>query len=389
MMAHGARRAGALTALAVGALAMFAGFAGQAAAQPARTLTQVERDRAAQAARAERLRGQADATRAEIAALDARLLESAARRAEAEAAAADAEARLLALRQRMQADAARLAHNRDAFEASLITAAFAQRRVEHTATRVGIFARAAAPAMRAEMRQRSRDIDEARALDAHIGEEQINLAAAKTAIDAERTQLASLLARRRAVAASLTADASAAERRVRVLAAEARTLRELAQRVQRASVRRPASPSSGPSAVPAGWLAPATGTIVRAYGERAAGGPASQGVALRTRAGAQIVAPAAAEVAYAGEFRSYGQVLILNMEGGYTLVLTGLSSANRRVGERVQAGQAIGEMPAGTASDMQPPELYVEVRRDGQPIDPGRWLAGRSARTDASARGSG
>ncbi|HVK81535.1 MAG TPA: peptidoglycan DD-metalloendopeptidase family protein, partial [Verrucomicrobiae bacterium] len=163
------------------------------------------------------------------------------------------------------------------------------------------------------------------------------------------------------------------------LAAEARNLRELAQRVQRATPRAAASAAptpSGPSTIPAAWAAPVDGRITRNYGARDADGLASQGVMVRTASGARVVAPANAEIAYAGVFRSYGQVLILNVDGGYALVLTGLETIQARVGETVSAGQTIGQMPS---SDTPAPELYVEVRRSGQPVDPGRWLSARLA----------
>jgi septal ring factor EnvC (AmiA/AmiB activator) len=103
---------------------------------------------------------------------------------------------------------------------------------------------------------------------------------------------------------------------------------------------------------------------------------ASQGVLVRTASGSRVMAPANAEIAYAGVFRSYGQVLILNVDGGYALVLTGLETIQARVGETVSAGQTIGQMPS---SDTTAPDLYVEVRRGGQPVDPGRWLSSRLA----------
>jgi septal ring factor EnvC (AmiA/AmiB activator) len=92
-----------------------------------------------------------------------------------------------------------------------------------------------------------------------------------------------------------------------------------------------------------------------------------------------VVSPAAGQVAYAGPFRSYGSVLILNLDGGYALVLTGLDAIGARVGDTVRAGQPIGEMPV---TDTTAPELYVEVRRDGRPIDPGRWLTARGLSAD-------
>lgn len=383
-MAHGALRAGTLAIAGVLVLCV-----GAASAQPARTLNQVERDRRAETQRVERLRAQSSAARDEVALLDRRLLDSSLRRTEAEAAAADAETRLAALRLRMESEGARYQHGRDAFQSALIAAAFAERRIELSANRAGIFARAAAPALHADMRKTAQSLAQARTLDQQIAEEQENILAAQAAIDEERAELASLLARRRAVQRTLVADTAAAERRIRTLTAEARNLRELADRVQRASTttRRTAPSTNGASSVPATWLAPASGSVTQAFGTRVAGGPAAQGATLRTRSGAQVVAPAAGEVAYAGEFRSYGQVLILNLDGGYALVLTGLDEVRARVGERVQPGQAVGDMPnTATAA----PDLYVEVRRNGQPIDPGRWLSARGVQAaGASGANSG
>lgn len=379
-MARGAARASALVACAAGALAV---FLGAAEAQTARNISQVERDRRAESARAEQLRAQADAARGEVSGLDTRLVESGRRRAEAEAAAIAAEARLAALQLQMDQDGIHRRNARDAFEAALITAAFAQRRIEPRVVRAGIFARAAAPAFSAQERRSGQALAQAQGLAARAAEERAILADAQTTIDAERTELTLLLARRRAAQSQLASDAAAAERRARTLAAEARTLRELAQRVQPAAARRAAP---GVAAVPAAWLAPAEGRITRGFGVREGQGPASQGATLRTRAGAQVVSPAAGEVTYAGAFRSYGNVLILNLDGGYAVVLTGLEAVRARVGETVRAGQPVGEMPA---SDTPAPELYVEVRRNGQVVDPGRWLNARGLAADGGSARTG
>jgi septal ring factor EnvC (AmiA/AmiB activator) len=326
------------------------------------------------------LRSQADAARAEVGALDRRMVETGRRRSETESAAAAAEQRLQALRAQIDTDARVGRHARNAFESALIAAAFAERRAERPAVRAGIFARAAAPALGAEQQRRARALADGRRLEAAIAEEQSVLADAQSAIDSERGELVTLLAQRRAVQTTLVRNAAAAERRARTLAAEARTLRELAQRVQPVSARRG---SSGPSVIPAAWLAPAEGRIVRAFGTREGGGPASQGAVLHTRAGAQVISPTAGEVAYAGVFRSYGNVLILNLDGGYALVLTGLETIRARVGDTVRAGQAVGQM---AASDTTAPELYVEVRREGQPVDPGRWLNARGLTAEQNVR---
>lgn len=347
-----------------------------------RTAAQAERDRRSETARAERLRTEAAVARREIAQLDARLVESGRRRAEAEAAATAAEQRLSELRTQISGDEQSQRQARRAFESALIAAAFAERRVEPRAVRAGIFARAAAPAFAAAERRSGQSLAEARANENAALLEQTILAEAQAAIDAERAELVTLTARRRAVQASLTRDAAAAERRARTLAAEARNLRELAQQAAARAARRPGAGGTG--IIPTGWVAPAEGRVVAAYGARdTAGAPPAQGARVQTRAGAQVVSPAAGEVTYSGPFRSYGQVLILNLDGGYALVLTGLENVRVRVGDTVRSGQPIGEMPI---SDMTAPELYVEVRRDGRPIDPGRWLNARGLTAERGVR---
>jgi septal ring factor EnvC (AmiA/AmiB activator) len=378
-MARGAKRARALVACAAGALASILTFS-VAGAQTNRTAAQAERDRRAETTRAERLRNQAAELRREVNALDARLVESGQRRAEAEAAAAAAEARLEALQTQIDSENLSQRRARDAFETALIAAAFSERRVEPRAVRAGLFAAASARDFQRAERRSGETLAAARQTETQISEERRLLAEAQAAIEAERTQVAALLTRRRAAQVQLANDASAAERRARTFAAEAQSLRDLAARVQRASARRTTTPSTGASTMPTAWQAPAQGTIARAFGAREGQAPATQGVTLSTRSGAQVLAPAAAEVAYAGAFRSYGNVLILNVDGGYAIVLAGLGSFQARVGDTVRAGQQIGEMAATPA-----PDLYVEVRQNGQPINPGRWWSS-SSRAAATAQ---
>jgi len=378
-MARDAKRVRALVACAAGALSL---LISSADAQTQRTATQAERDRRAETQRAERLRTQAAAARREVRELDARLVESGRRRAEAETAATAAEQRLTELRAQIGSTASTRAQAQDAFERALIGAAFASRRAEPRSVRAGIAARAMAPSFAANERASAQTLAEARRMEQAVTEEQRILADAYAAIDSERAELVTLTARRRAAQAQLTNDAAASDRRARAFASEARNLRDLAQRAS-ATARRRAPSGGGPSVIPASWIAPAEGSIVRAFGVQAGAGSPSQGVALRTRAAAQVVSPAAGEVTYAGSFRSYGQVLILNFDGGYALILTGLDTINARVGESVRAGQPVGEM---AASDTSAPELYVEVRRDGRAVDPGRWLNGRGLTAESCVR---
>jgi murein hydrolase activator len=106
----------------------------------------------------------------------------------------------------------------------------------------------------------------------------------------------------------------------------------------------------------------------------------SDGIVIETRSGAQVVSPNDGWIMYAGEFRSYGQILIINAGGGYHILLAGLSQIDVQVGQFVLAGEPIGLMVAApkTASvktQETAPVLYVEFRKNQRPVDPGPWWA--------------
>ena len=120
---------------------------------------------------------------------------------------------------------------------------------------------------------------------------------------------------------------------------------------------------------------PAQGKRVISFGEKMPSGSASKGLVMETRHGAQITAPCDGWVLYASEFRSYGQLLIINGGNGYHVVLAGLSQIDVQLGQFVLAGEPIGTMsaaPKGKAQD-NAPVLYVEFRKEGRPVDPEPW----------------
>ena len=126
-------------------------------------------------------------------------------------------------------------------------------------------------------------------------------------------------------------------------------------------------------------LMPAQGRQIQSFGDRAQSGR-SDGIVIETRAGAQVVSPNDGWVMYAGEFRSYGQILIINAGGGYHVLLAGLSQIDVQVGQFVLAGEPVGVMvaapkSASTKTQDTAPVLYVEFRKNQRPIDPGPWWA--------------
>lgn len=128
---------------------------------------------------------------------------------------------------------------------------------------------------------------------------------------------------------------------------------------------------------------PVSGRIVTRYGARNKFGQTERGVTYATRPGAQIVAPHDGRVAFAGPFKGYGQILIIEHDGGYHTLLAGLERLDTSVGHWVLAGEPVGAMANSTIDKGgDTVELYLELRRKGQPIDPDRWIAsGKQNRT--------
>jgi murein hydrolase activator len=127
------------------------------------------------------------------------------------------------------------------------------------------------------------------------------------------------------------------------------------------------------------YLWPVRGRIVENWGQALPGGQLARGLTLEPREAASLVAPAEGTVAFAGPFRGYGQILILEHGGGYHSILAQLGRIDATVGQSVAAGEPVGR--AGT-DERGLPIVYLELRRHGQPVDPTPWLqaAGTTAR---------
>jgi murein hydrolase activator len=126
---------------------------------------------------------------------------------------------------------------------------------------------------------------------------------------------------------------------------------------------------------------PAQGRQVLAFGDKTQYGGQSKGIVIETRHGAQVTAPCDGWIVYAGEFRSYGQLLIINAGGGYHVLLAGLSQIDVQPGQFVLAAEPVGIMSGSSVTaqakaQTNQPVLYIEFRKDSRPIDPDPWWAG-------------
>lgn len=115
---------------------------------------------------------------------------------------------------------------------------------------------------------------------------------------------------------------------------------------------------------------PARGSIITAYGEQRVKGVSSKGIIIKTRKQAQVIAPFDGSVIFAGPFRGYGNLIIIEHGEGYLSLLAGLENMDVEVGQMLLAGEPVGQMP----NEEDEAKLYVELRRNNQPIDPMAWM---------------
>jgi septal ring factor EnvC (AmiA/AmiB activator) len=126
---------------------------------------------------------------------------------------------------------------------------------------------------------------------------------------------------------------------------------------------------------------PVNGRKIRDFGGSDGAGGVEKGISLATKAGAQVTTPCDGWVVYAGPFRSYGQLLILNAGGGYHVLIAGMERISVNIGQFVLTGEPVATMGSTSqvasilATTASQPVLYVEFRKDGTPIDSGPWWA--------------
>jgi len=206
----------------------------------------------------------------------------------------------------------------------------------------------------------------------------------RAALDTERAALAKLETRHRAESRALAGNARLEEERALGLGEAARDIGDLVDRIEAGgAVRdrlaaldgpmlRPGSPG-GATGLPRrvaraaprqpAYRLPVVGAVVTGLGEVSASGVRARGLTIATRPAAQAVAPAPGRIAFAGPYRGFGRIIIIEHEGDWTSLITGLAATSVRLGEQVEQGDPIGR--AGTDR----PQVTVELRRAGRPVD--------------------
>jgi murein hydrolase activator len=407
------RRIGALVMVALagaGGATLWAQSASQIAladdpAQARRALTDAQAQAASASARAQKLEAQAqtanaaaDRTAQEAAAVAARI-----QQAEADIAADEARIRLID-------------HQRAVLSATLARRQLPLLRLtgalQHLSRRPMIVSllrpgsvsdaahlRALLDTMVPEVRARTAalkvEIDRARVLANQARRAQAALLAGKATLTDRRQSLSALETQQRLAARNVSGTADRESERALALAEQARDLGGLLDVLDKASalrerlarlpgpVIRPARPettqpdeSESPAPAPARlahYILPAAGRLVAGFGAQGQPGTASatpHGITMAVRPGAMLVTPAAGRVAFAGPYPGYGQIAIVEHDGGWASLITGMARVDVRVGDRLVAGAPLGLAGPGR------PVVGLELRKEGQPVNPLDQLGG-------------
>ena len=214
-------------------------------------------------------------------------------------------------------------------------------------------------------------------------------------LGARQSSLVVLEARQRLAANASAGSADRETERATALAEQARDLGDLVGTLEQAAalrdrlallpgplIRPPrpgesevvAMPAVAPGpAAPSGYVLPVAGQLITGFGALNGGqtsvGAPSRGLTIAAATGAQVVAPAAGRVAFAGAYRGFGDIVILDHSGGWTSLVTGLGRLDVRVGDVLVGGAPLGIVGPGNAGDGRG-QMTLELRHDGQPVNP-------------------
>ncbi|MDI1342697.1 MAG: peptidoglycan DD-metalloendopeptidase family protein [Pseudolabrys sp.] len=270
------------------------------------------------------------------------------------------------------------------------------------AVRTAMVLGAVLPDMRNKVEALANDLTTLLNVRRSIAAERDRLKGEVTSLDGERTRMAALVEERQKQQTEREQALAAEKARAADLARQVDNLKDLIGKLEagldpairdaREAARSDSRPALSAYRDP-GRLAPAVafasirgqlpipvnGVKLKGFGAPDGNGGTEKGISIATRADAQVIAPADGWVVFAGTFRSYGRLLILNVGGGYHVLLAGMDRISVDLGQFVLAGEPVAAMGTSShiaailATGSSQPVLYIEFRKDGAPVDPGPW----------------
>jgi len=195
----------------------------------------------------------------------------------------------------------------------------------------------------------------------------------------EHETLSALVKKREVLYSGYNKDLKDRKQAVQKISAQARNLKDLVNKLEQERERtkardltRKAALSSAAMPVPPPGSAqlPLSGIIKTSYNQPDSFGAKSQGLHITGRGGALVVAPMGGTVRFAGHFKNYGNMVIIEHNDGYHSLVAGLEKIDTVVGQNVGAGEPLGLMHHSTNDEK--PVLYYELRYKGKPVNPAR-----------------
>lgn len=240
------------------------------------------------------------------------------------------------------------------------------------------------PVIRARTEGLRAELEKSRQLRADADQARASLLAGRMALDAQRAELREMEMRKRFAARALVSNANLEADRALALGEKAQDIVELMDKLRvSGDVReelaelpgpllRPARPGATalpppaarlPRSAPPAYRMPVIGKVVTGMGELSESGVRARGLTIATQPYAQVVAPTRGRIAFAGEYRGYGQIVIIEHGNGWTTLISNLGRLSVDVGAVVRQGDPIGSAGQGR------PKVTVELRRNGRPIN--------------------
>ena len=201
---------------------------------------------------------------------------------------------------------------------------------------------------------------------------------ASQSLEDEHEKLAEMAEKRERLFADTHADLETEKANVKRISKESRNLADLVLRLNesREKQRAEAPIQKKPEKKIAVGQArlPISGIIRTRYDQPDSFGAPSKGISIEGREGALVVAPMGGTVRFAGHFKNYGNIVILEHEKGYHSLIAGLEKIDTVVGQGVSAGEALGLLHKASTPGERP-ALYYELRLDGRPVNPAAKFA--------------
>lgn len=291
------------------------------------------------------------------------------------------------------------------------------------AARSSILLSEIAPALKEQADELAFKLTELRLIRDAVEDQKEALLEADKDLTRERAKLQKTLAKREEKYKNLSKRAVSERERLAKLGTEAKNLEELLEKLRTVQIFPRNKPDlaplpDGPRQKPSGGSTlassegleiakiskargqvqpPALGRIVSPFDTNDGSGGKTKGITIATQPNAQVIAPFDGQIVFAGPYWGDGEVLIIEAGEGYHLVLSGMDVVHGVVGQRLLAGEPVGQMGirsrSGATSALQEigdkggnssasaaraaskPYLYFEMRKNGKPIDPEPWIA--------------